>query len=97
MAFRDITQDKGSNQYGAQMGRHTGPDFLDVDAGRIYLRRVKLDRGGYDQGGAYWGIGEPLWLAQDQDGNCRIFRAASRDKAKAEIRETFGTAARFYR
>ena len=82
--------------YGAPMGRHTGPDFLDVDAGKIYLRRVPINSGGYDAGGAYWGLGAPLWEAQDQDGNGRIFRAASRSAAKAAIREDF-PGATFYR
>lgn len=81
---------------GTPMGRYTGPDFLDCDAGRIYLRRVPLDRGGYDRGGAYWGIGAPLWEALDCDGNGRIFRAASRDKAKAAILADFPNA-KFYR
>ena len=82
--------------YGAPMGRYTGPDFLDVDAGRIYLRRVPLNSGGYDAGGAYWGLGAPLWEAQDQDGNGRIFRAASRARAKELIAADF-PGATFYR
>jgi hypothetical protein len=85
-----------SCKYGAPMGRYTGPDFLDVDAGPLYLRRVRLDSGGYDSGGAYWGLGSPLWECLDQDGNGRIFRAASRDAAKAEIRADFEGAG-FYR
>lgn len=96
MAFRDITADSVSCKYGAPMGRRTVPDFLDADAGRIYLRRVAINSGGYDRGGAYWGIGQPLWLAQDQDGSCRIFRAASRNAAKAAIMADF-EGARFYR
>lgn len=32
---------------------------------RLTLQRVKLDRGGYDSGGAYWGLGKPLWRARD--------------------------------
>ena len=85
-----------SGTYGAPMGRYTGPDFLDVDAGKIYLQRVPINSGGYDAGGAYWGLGAPLWEAQDQDGNGRIFRARDRDAAKALIRDDF-PGARFYR
>ncbi len=85
-----------STTYGAPMGRHTGPDYLETEAGPIYLRRVRLDAGGYDQGGAYWGHGIPLWEAMDQDGNGRIFRAYSREGAKALIRKTYPDA-RFYR
>lgn len=94
--FRDITTDQVSSRYGAPMGRHTGPDFLDVESGKIYLRRVRINSGGYDSGGAYWGLGQPLYLAQDQDGNCRIFRASSRQKAKDAILADF-EGATFYR
>ena len=86
-----------ATRYGAPMGRHTGPDYLEISAGPIYLRRVPLNGGGYDTGGAYWGIGAPLFYAEDQDGNSRFFRARNRDAAKAEIRRLFGDAARFYR
>jgi hypothetical protein len=85
-----------SCQYGAPLGRYTGPDFLDVDAGKIYLRRVRLDSGGYDSGGAYWGLGAPLWEAMDQDGNGRIFRARDRATAKVLICDDF-PGATFYR
>lgn len=88
---------KVDSKFGAPMGRYTGPDYLCVEAGKIYLSRVRIDSGGYDSGGAYWGAGEPLWVASDQDGNTRFFRAVSRDAAKREIRETFGEDARFYR
>lgn len=85
-----------SGAYGAPMGRHTGPDFLDVDAGPLYLRRVRLNAGGYDAGGAYWGLGAPLWECLDQDGNGRIFRARDRAAAKASILDDFPEA-KFYR
>lgn len=85
-----------SCKYGAPVGRYTGPDFLDTSAGKVYLRRVPLDQGGYDKGGAYWGIGQPLWEVLDQDGNGTIFRAGSRDKAKALVQENFPDAT-FYR
>ena len=78
-----------SCKYGAPMGRHTGPDFLDTDAGKIYLRRVPLDSGGYDKGGAYWGLGQPLWETYDQDGNGFILRAWDRDEAKRAILADF--------
>ena len=52
-----------------------------------------LDEGGYDQGGAYWGLGEPVFGArstagadgQPQPEAVFYVRAASRDAAKAEI------------
>ena len=67
-----------------------------AEAGRIYLRRVRLNSGGYDTGGAYWGLGAPLWQAMDRDVNCRIFRAADRANAKATVLEDLPDA-RFYR
>lgn len=85
-----------SAKYGAPMGRYTGPDYLETEAGKIHLRRVPLDSGGYDRGGAYWGLGAPLWECLDQDGNGRIFRARNRDAAKAEILSDFPDA-RFFR
>ena len=85
-----------SCKYGAPMGRHTGPEYLDTSLGKISLRRVPLDSGGYDKGGAYWGIGQPLWETLDQDGNGFIFRAGDRGKAKAHILDMFDDAT-FYR
>ena len=84
-----------SSRYGAPMGRFTGPYFLDTDAGKVYLRRVYLDQCGYDKGGAYWGYGEPLFEAMDQDGNGSILRARSRNMAKMHILADFPDA-RFY-
>jgi hypothetical protein len=84
-----------SSRYGAPMGRFTGAYFLDTDAGKVYLRRVYLDNGGYDKGGAYWGHGEPLFEAMDQDGNGSILRARSRNMAKMHILADFPDA-RFY-
>lgn len=71
--------------HGAPMGRHTGPYYLETAAGRIGLARIPLNRGGYDPGGAYWGLGAPLWYAYDCDGNSQFLRATSRAAAKAII------------
>lgn len=58
-----------NSQYGAPMGRHrygilaNQPD--DVKAIRLF--KVRLDSGGYDEGGAYWGLatgGNTLWCAE---------------------------------
>ncbi len=43
-----------SSKYGAPMGRHTGPTIS--YGGKITLQRVRLNSGGYDNGGAYWGF-----------------------------------------
>jgi hypothetical protein len=78
------------------MGRHTGPDYLETASGTLYLRRIRINSGGYDSGGAYWGRGAPLYYVEDQDGNSRFFRACSREGAKAHIVATF-PGARFYK
>lgn len=73
-----------STRYGAPMGRFATEE-LDVTAGKMRLRKIPIDSGGYDPGGAYWGLGAPLWYAGDARGNGAFFRAASRDAAKAHV------------
>ncbi|MER8924302.1 hypothetical protein [Mesorhizobium sp. M0859] len=58
-------------------------------APKVTLQRVRLDSGGYDHCGAYWGIGSPLYWAATDDGQLdETFRASSRDAAKAHVRES---------
>lgn len=60
---------------------------------KVTLRRVRLDSGGYDSGGAYWGLGEPLFWAGTEGGELdSFFRAADRAAAVAHVRETFPNA-----
>jgi hypothetical protein len=86
---------KVSCKYGAPMGRHTGPYYLDTSA-KVYLRKIALDSGGYDKDGAYWGFGYQLWEALDREGNGFIFRAGNRDSAKLHILSDWPDAT-FYR
>jgi hypothetical protein len=82
-------------KYGAPMGRHAGP--TPSSSGEKWtLQRVRLDRGGYDPGGAYWGIGQPLYWANDGADDA-YFRARDRAAAKAYVRANFDPDARFYR
>jgi hypothetical protein len=79
------------------MGR---PDIDKTDApdsiGRVTLRRIRLTRGGYDAGGAYWGAGQPLYYAGSECGLVELFfRAANRADAKAKVTSRY-PAARFY-
>lgn len=85
---------KVNGRYGAPMGRHGAHDLS--TAARIHLRRARLDSGGYDAGGAYWGHGQPLYAAVDADGDVKYLRANSRDHAKRIIREQ-NPDARFFR
>jgi hypothetical protein len=47
---------------GASMGRPSSPPDPNYK-GVMRLERIRLDSGGYDSGGAYWGHGEPLYRA----------------------------------
>lgn len=68
-----------------------------LDPHKVTLRKIRLDNGGYDSGGAYWGIGQPLYWAGSDNGVVDLwFRASDRDEAKAYVRESFRNA-RFYR
>ena len=51
---------------------------------RYILRKVRLDTGGYDCNGQYWGCGEPLyqWCCRDHEDDWHHIRASSRDQAK---------------
>lgn len=54
---------------------------------RSSARRVRLDRGGYDKQGRYWGIGAPLWLVhRDPYGDGEHVRAATRAEALAKAK-----------
>lgn len=81
--------------YGAPMGRPSRFN-LDTDAGPLYLRRVPINSGGYDRGGAYWGLGAPLFCAMDQHGATRYLRARNRDAAKRDLCADYD-GVRFYR
>ena len=67
---------------------------------RLSLEKVTMSRDGcYDQGGAYWGIGTPLYVAfgEDDERNIEIFeRGKTRDEAKTTILRMV-PGARFYR
>lgn len=74
-----------SSRYGAPMGRREAGS-IDTSAPRsVRLFRVRLDAGGYDDGGAYWGTGAPLWCAEDDDGNRQFIRAGTRERAALEL------------
>lgn len=84
-------------RYGAPMGRAS--DNLSAlvimpTDGPMTLQCVKVNYGGYDAGGAYWGCGLPLywWSIEIVEGDSRdecsgYFRAYDRAAAKAHIRE----------
>lgn len=88
---------QGDPRRGAAMGRSDRPSLCPMVSRKFYLQRVRLDSGGYDSGGAYWGVGVPLYWATCESGSIDFFlRAASRDDAKAEVIQRH-PGARFYR
>ena len=63
----------------------------------LYLCKVPINSGGYDQGGAYWGLGEQLWCAWSETQDFIYYlRAGSQAKAKLEIWKDLPSV-RFYR
>lgn len=66
-------QTKGCSSYGARMGRLS--DLPDNATGELTLSRVPIDEGGYDPGGAYWGIGAPLFCIEDAEGRTHYTRS----------------------
>ena len=68
-----------------------------ADAPPFTLRRVYINSGGYDSGGAYWGLGDPLYYYEGPISDINGYvRGATRDEAKMEIRKNHPHA-RFYR
>ena len=63
---------------------------------RVTLRRVRLDRHGYDEFGHYWGSGQQLYWASYKYWEDH-FRAFNRADAKGFIQAKFGKNVRFYR
>jgi hypothetical protein len=82
----------GDRRRGAGMGRPSVKP--EPSTARVYvaLQRVKLNSGGYDQGGAYWGFSQILYWANLDGSDGWYFRAPSRDAAKAIVRETIPNA-----
>lgn len=78
---------KGYTKYGAQMGRYSNLDGS--FAGHVTLRRVPIDDGGYDPGGAYWGTGEPLFVLTNEDGDTAYFRASDFETAREHAATEF--------
>lgn len=86
----------GDPARGAALGRssfHLGADW----EGKLYLRRVPLDSGGYDPNGTYFGAGTPLYWAASEDCSVDfVLRAASRGDAKKAVLTRYPKA-RFFR
>ncbi len=89
---------KVSCKYGAPMGRVFHNEFtVNENARPFYLVRCPLDSGGYDRGGAYWGLGESLYYYEGPLSDINGYvRGRTRDAAKSAVR-AIHPLAKFYR
>ena len=70
---------KAYSSRGANMGRLHG-----ALSGKIRIQKMRMSADGcYDEGGAYWGQGDPMYVAEDRQGNQSFLRAKTRDEACA--------------
>jgi hypothetical protein len=92
-----------NSQYGAPMGRRQTGYGADPTT-KFNLVHIRLNNGGYDRGGAYWGIDKPLYYyhAYETHPNEKevdisdFIRAYDREDAKTIIRHNYPNA-RFFR
>lgn len=86
----------GDPKRGAALGR---PSIHKADREapiKLYLRKVRLDSGGYDPNGTYFGIGAPLYWVSDSEGTVDyMLRAIRRSDAKAMVRQVYPKASFF--
>lgn len=80
-------------RYGAPMGRPS-IHCIQESPMKFSLQWVRLDSGGYDNGGAYWGIGQRLYWAAAVDETTgqevsEYYRGASRAAVKAIVRKHY--------
>lgn len=78
-----------SGRHGAPMGRPSAGPF---SSNPVLWRaaRVRLTRGGYDPGGAYWGLrqrGKYLYAVQDGEGRTSFVDARDAREAKAKLNQ----------
>lgn len=87
----------GDPKRGAAMGRSATHEAAPTFAGKLTLRCVRLNQGGYDANGTYFGTGEPLWWYASDDGEIdAMLRARDRAAAKWAIAVKYPNA-RFWR
>jgi hypothetical protein len=89
---------KGYTEYGAQMGRMGAKGDPD-EALKFRVYQVHLDSGGYDNGGAYWGSGTPLFraLAEGVDQQVELYLRAEHRLAALQLVLDEYPKARFFR
>ncbi|MFZ3584562.1 hypothetical protein ACOI1H_20720 [Loktanella sp. DJP18] len=84
-AFISVYQDDPVPRVNARLGAPHGRDSGPLDPHGVWRAdRVPLDEGGYDAGGAYWGlrpIGVSLYAVQDGMGNISFVDAPNKTGA----------------
>lgn len=81
----------GDPRRGAALGRskicEVAPDY----DGRIYVKRIRLNSGGYDKNGTYFGQGPPrlYWVANGDGSLDYTLRARDRTAAVEAVKERF--------
>ena len=86
----------GDWKRGAPLGRFIIQDAPKDFAGKLTLRRVRLN-GDYDCEGTYWGAGAPLfWIANEELSIDFVVRASDREAAKVKAQQAYPNA-RFHR
>jgi hypothetical protein len=59
-------------------------------AGKLSVRKMRLDYGGYDCNGTYFGLGPPLyWVSSKDNGVDFMLRASDRRAARDEVLEKY--------
>lgn len=77
----------GDPTRGAALGRSSIHEHDDEQPIKLYLRKIRLDSGGYDPNGTYFGTGQPLYWYADADGKVdAMLRATDRGAAIQAIR-----------
>ena len=90
---------KAYSAAGSSMGRGSDWPERDAEPRRVKVWKIRINSQGYDDGGAYWGIGSPLYCCEFEDDEfvrTQYVRARHRDAAKEIVRQTIPNA-RFYR
>ena len=82
----------GDPKRGAALGRSTITG--EYDGSKLTLRHIRLDNGGYDVNGTYFGFrhglqGRLYWCADDSGEIDFMLRASDRADARRQVRENY--------
>lgn len=76
----------GDPRRGAALGRPTIQDEPKDYKGRLFLWHIRLDVGGYDKNGTYFGSGKRLYWCANEEGTVDyMLRADDRANARVEV------------